>query len=443
MSPKAVAAKVIAKIRTREFLNSLQYLFSSVAASAISLVTIPFFTKYLDPEQYGIYGYVVALNSIMFPVFQLGLSQFYLTKYYITKDSSDKGVLLSTALTFSLVWTVLLNGLLYLTLRPAFELAGINLTFLPYMYIALVSNLMLPFITYGTMILRIKGRAFWFSLLTVLQVLLTVLPAMGLIYYYGMEAEARFWGMVVGNALIGLICLFILLKVEKFAFSWQVAKEGIRFGLPLVLTSLLFLAYDNMDRFFLEDSVSLADLGFYNVGAQLAMLVQMLTLALYKAYEPVSFQQAKEGQYEALVKNFNFQVISLGVWSVALVLGVDLLAGLLINERYAASLPIGRVLIVAMLLKSSYTMVTMLLTAQTRTRLILKITIGGFLLYLGLNYWLIPLYGTWGAAIARVLLFVGLCLGAVLLSGHTRAFRSFLLINLGLVLLLGLIIVFR
>ena len=127
-------------LKSKEFTNTILYFSYSFISGILSFITLPIFTTYLDAEDYGIWGYVVALNTFITPFFILGLNSYFIKEYFILSDEDSRNKLLSNIFWFTCLWTVICTGLVLIIGNLIFSLADISVPFYPFMFLILISN---------------------------------------------------------------------------------------------------------------------------------------------------------------------------------------------------------------------------------------------------------------------------------------------------------------
>ena len=92
--------------------HTLIYGIGDVAVKAIGFLLIPLYTRYLTPDDYGIWSLVHTFQMILIIVFSLGFNSAVFKVYHQTENEHEKDCVVSTALIFLILWGVPATGLL-------------------------------------------------------------------------------------------------------------------------------------------------------------------------------------------------------------------------------------------------------------------------------------------------------------------------------------------
>lgn len=417
-----------ARLRTREFRNTLLYVLSSAFGAGLGILTLPLFSKYLSVSDFGAVGYVTAVNGFLLPLFTLRLDTYYIKRYFAEPDDAARSALLSSVFTATMLWNcvavVLCSGVGWV----AFRAFHISVPFFPMMFVGLLANLgQVPF-NYATLQYRMRHQAGGFALLTIAQAVL--MTGLGLLLVRaGQGALGRLLGMLYGALLAAVAGWVTLWPHLRPRLDRALLRDGLRFALPLVPVALITLLFDSIDRLFIERQASLRDLGYYNVAMQYGAAVSILSLSLYRAYEPGYFEMAARGAFDRMNRAFGIASVMFAVSALGLMVGSGPLITLLTHGRFAPSAPLANLLLVGFFLKAVYLLANVLLTIVGRTKAMMWISLLGLVLYVLTTWAGLHWLGIAGAAYAKVpplLVLIGL---SVALSGKARAFRSMLLLN--------------
>lgn len=408
--------------------NAFIYLLASLVGAFLSFIMLRYFTKYLDARDYGIFGYVTAVNTFLIPVFTLALNSYYIKEYYLVKDEQSRKELLGTITIFILVWSGILIGLFTLVGGFVFNYFSFSFSFFPYMFLTLLTNLFIAPITLVLLKYRLLSKPWSYFVVSFVQSLLLLGIGFFFVSVYPWGVYGRILGNLIGTVILGLLCTVLLWPYLRLAFKKEKLLDGLKFCLPLIPYTLIILSFDTLDRFFLERyNTELATLGLYNVGFQYASIISMFTLAFYRAYEPEIFKLMADKNEPAISKTLI--KLNLVVFGMAffLILFSHWALNFLTNGRFVESANLASFLIVAFYFKSAYTMLNTVLTASSLNKQILLVSIFGLVILLGGSVIFVPvnsLYGTLGVKIALYLV-TFFC--SYLLLKNKKVYRNYIL----------------
>ncbi len=421
---------LLALARSEKVRNTLLYLGASAFGAALSMLTIPLFSRYLSRADFGVVGYVTSINAFLAPFFTLSVNSWYIREYYREPDQVRRDALLSTIVAYTMAWGLLLTLVLAGLGAVIFRAADIRVAFYPFMLTALVGNMGLGVFAYATLQYRIQQRAGAFAVLTVTQALLQNMLGLWLVIQLQRGPEGRLAGTAVGTLLAGAAGLVVLWPRLRWRFDPAVLRPALRFAIPLIPVALIALLFDTLDRVFLERlRFPLDEIGLYNVAMQYGGMINILALSIYRTYEPTYFKLAADGAYGRMNRSF-IGIIGLFAGTALVLIGLaGFVIDVLTHGKFGPSVHLSRVLLVGFFLKAVYQLGGVLLVTTGRTKQLLWNSLIGLVLYAAASYYFLVWLGVEGAAWAKLVPVAAMLILAVTQSGQRRHFQSMLLIT--------------
>ena len=275
------------------------YGMGDVAVQIVGFLLLPLFTSILTPDDYGVLTLLVTVEVIGKVIFRFGVDAAFMRLYYDCGDERSRRRLASTIFLFLLVTNgvvlaLALSGVPLLA-RHLFDREGYALA----LALVLVNTFISGFFFIPFHLLRIEGRSLQFSTLTfsraastvVLRVLFIAVIHLGVL------------GFVVADTVVALAFTLVLLpwfgRLIRLAFSRQVLREALRFGLPRVPHGLAQQAIGPATdgyllRLFLPSPHALEKIGAYGMGATFGLTLKLFLSAFEYAWAPFYFSTMKE-----------------------------------------------------------------------------------------------------------------------------------------------------
>lgn len=384
---------------TKEILG---YAAGSIGSAILAVIILPLLSWYFPADDIGRIVLMQTAAGLTVSVLCLGLDQAYIREYYA---AADKDTLFKTLFLPPLLFSAAIAALLLS--RPSlpseilFSLddaaAGIGLvlfelSFLPIRFLLLV--------------LRMEGRALAFSsaqLVPKLAILLLLPLTVGLLHFPANTAV-----LTTVYALANLAAAAFLLfqnrcrlkAVRRAPFSPAVLHRGLRYGIPLALSSLAYWGLASADRLFLKKYAGLEQLGVYSMGISFGGAALLFQSIFSTVWTPYIFRAIEENATPARLSATAESAAALLAAALCLTGIFSPLASLLLPENYAAV----RFTVVSCMLPPLFYTLTEIsgigLNVVRKTRPIALATLGALaanLLLLGLA---VPSGGTRGAAVA-------------------------------------------
>ena len=377
--------------------------------------------RYLGPEEFGIYSYVISLVSLFAVAGHMGLAGLVVRE--IVSKPSDRGLILGT--TFILKLTGMAIGYLAL-LVYGFYYEGVESV--EFFLIAILGS---------TLLLRsVDTIDYWFqSFVQAKYVSISNLIGLfsssiaKLLFVFGGFSLAYF---VLANVLqvviLGLVLLFFYitksdLRIREWSFSWVKVKELLGQGWLIYLGSIFAIINLKMDQVMLKWYQGAEQVGIYAVAAQISEAWYFIPTAIVASFFPkfIELREKDNEQYQIRLQQL-FDILFLLALTVAVIVtfGGGLLINIFFGEQYEASAGILVVHIWAAIFIFMRALFSRWILIEDA--LVFSLITQGFgaIVNVILNYFWIQEYGALGAAYATLLSYAASSYIALLLYKKTR-----------------------
>ena len=383
---------------------------------ASTLLLIPLYTRFLTITDYGIIGYLEVIVQVLVAMLALGFYAAQSRYYYEAEREEDmKTFLFSANLTLVLVGGPICAALTFWG-EPLFALLGAEgIPFHPFVPMVLWTAF---FQVLGQMVVtyHLAAKAYRnTALLQVAQFALVTGAVVYLVVFRKQGAVGKVAGTMWGHLLFFLI--FYPAYLRRFRFSWRPDQVAwaVAFGLPLVMHILAAVIHQSIDRVILEQYITIEELGIYTLGYQAAMVMSVIVQSVNRAWSPnfYDLMRSDHPDKKGEVRR-TWQVWLVGVGLVFLIgaLWAREILRFLTPPSYHAASRIVPLVLFGYVLNGVYFFFVAPLFYFKRTRAIPVLTVTSALLNIGLNYALIPRYGSLGAAWATAASFTWLAAAA-------------------------------
>jgi O-antigen/teichoic acid export membrane protein len=378
-----------------EFLShSKNYFSAEVLTKALAFISIPVFTRLLLPSEYGllaVFSSIVTIFTIL-----LGLNiQGAVARYYYEK-SNDFSKFISS----NLIFVILFNIVAFLFLFLIKDFLANFFAIIPYLFILgiIVSSLGIPFRMFLAY-LQASKQSKKYSLISISKGIITLIVS--IIWVYLLK-ENRYLGKVYSTLLITIIfsmyIIYNLIKISKFSFNNEHIKYSLKFGIPLIPHALSGFILTFFDRIIINQLSGASDTGLYSFAYNVGMIMNMAVMALNKSWVPLFYENLTKNSFEKinnLAYNYSKYIYLI---AIVLILFAKEIVSIIADKKYHAALPIVPVIVVGYLGVFLYTLYGNYSFYRKKTVLISIATLSAGAINIGLNYWLIPIYGYVAAA---------------------------------------------
>lgn len=406
--------------------DTMIYGLSSILSRVLNyLLLTPYLTRVFLEGEYGEISILFTYAGILAVIFTYRMETSFF-RYGSRNDDMEKAF--STGSISLLASTLIFCALVLLSLQPLS--AWLNYPDHPE-YILLVLGIIamdaltaLPFAK-----LRLEGRPLLFAGLKTAQILLNVLfiflllevlPGLARSGYswavYLFDEDLRvgyvFWANLLASACLLLFFLPKYLRMH-WVFDRPMWRQMIVYALPLVIVGLAAVVNQLISLPLLENLLpgtleeNRAQTGIFSAASKLAILMNLFTQAFNYGAEPFFFRHAassdsreiyaQTGQAFALTGSLVFLGIMLYIDILQYFIGAHLRGGL----------GVVPILLIAYYFLGLYYNFSVWYKLADRTSMGALISLGGVIITLALNFWLVPIpsIGYYGAAWASLACF--------------------------------------
>jgi len=359
--------------------------------------------RYLGPENFGLYNYVVAFVSLFLPLSTLGIGSIIIRE--LVKDSSIKNEILGTAFSLQLICGIISAGLAVATtliVSPGntyinFLVAIVSITFLTQpltvidywfqsrvesKYVVLSKNVAF-FTTTGLKIILLLNQTS-LTILTCLIVVEALIYSISLVvYYYRINQNVRAWRTK-------LVRIKYLLKE-----SW-----------PLLLTGIAVNLYLKIDQVMLGQIIGSRDVGIYAVAANLSEVWYIIPAVVSSSVYPavIKSKNLDKDIYRKRLQGFYDLMALLSYCTVVIVLiTAKPFILLTYGADYKSAVPILYIYVWTCVFAFQGIAQSTWIVSEGLQKINFYSTFSGAILNILLNLLLIPHFHGLGAAIATLI----------------------------------------
>lgn len=316
--------------------DSLIYGVGSVITRFINLITLPLFTAYLIPEEYGVLAMLALLTMVAQPVFSLGLSAAMGPIYFANDCSLHKSKTVWTVFAINVVSASVLVAVAWLFPELLGRLVRLSAEHSSLISLTLTGCALNILVTSFTQRVQFERQAKLFVVATLATALAAILISVVTVVFWGWGVEGMVIGQLAGNATTFLAFFLMGLKRTKLSISLIMIRELLRQGFPLIpgFAFLFILMHGN--KYILEQQVGLNAVGIYSVGFNLGMAISIVTGGVATAWYPF-FMTYKARQAEARVifgRIFTYYTFGVGLLTLCFFIFAKPLVMILTNGSF-------------------------------------------------------------------------------------------------------------
>ncbi len=372
---------------------------------AIGFLMIPLYTHYLSPSDYGTLELLDLTSYIAGMFLGMGITQAVVRYYYKYDDDAMKQQVLSVAI---ITLSVISLSILALLLFASDEIS--QLVFNSSGYAHLMNIMFITFVIQLSQevpkaLLRMEEKSVLFVTLSLTRTLVSLSLNIYFIVSLGMGVLGLLLSGLISASLFGIIFAVYIIRRVKFSYSFPLAKELLKFGVPLVWGTFGMFILNFADRFILQRVMSLTEVGIYALAFKFGMMPNILVMSpFFMIWGPKRFEIAKEPNAKSLFATiFTYFVFVELFVSLGIAVAIKDVISVAADPSYGEAYKFVSLLLIAYIFNGIYVYVQFGLHLENKTKYLALATLSAAAISLACNLSLIPFIGIWGAAIASTI----------------------------------------
>lgn len=371
----------------------------------VGLFVVVWVTRYLGPEQFGLFSYAQSFVTLFAVIATLGLDGVVVRE--LVKDDSRIETLIGTSFFLKLIGAVVVFIILIFAINLTSNDALTNtLIFIIASAMIFQSLNVIDFYFQSEVLSRYTVYAN-----TIALFLGSCLKIMLIVYQAPLVAFA--WAVLFDSAVLALGLVYFFLHCKQRMMSWifdkRIAKQLLKDSSPLMVAGVINSIYMKIDQVMIKELLDAVQVGFYAAAVKLSEAWFAIGVVICKSLFPAIIR-AKEVSvafyHQRLQRLFSFLVILAYGLSAIVFFFSDKIVSVLYGEAFAASASVLTVHIFSAIFVYLGVASGRWLINENKTQLSLYRNSLGVVLNIILNYFWIQQYGILGAAYASLLTYI-------------------------------------
>lgn len=390
--------------------NSFLYLIPSLSGVLLPLISMPFFTRVLKVEDYGVLALCQAYAVFMNSISNFGMNISYERNFFEVKED-EKIELLYTNLIF-VFGTYLLFGIFTFTYQEKLLIfLKIPVSYSSTLLLAYFATGMTSLKSFYLIYFKNMENAKKFVWYTLDESLIGFLFSIYFVLYLKIGIVGMVSSQLIASGIIVLSLTRSFLLKFKFSFNYTLLKESFKISLPLTPRLFFGIIANQFDKYILGLMTNLGGVGLYSIAQKIATVVFTFMTAIQNVWSPIvyklMFSKSKNEKDKVGTYLTPFYFISIFFALCVSMFSEEIIFFLAPKEYHGAS----QIVILLSILYGSYFFgkQNQLIFAK-KTYLISALTLFGIVVNIICNYIFVKYFGVigvgWGTLISG--LFAGL-----------------------------------
>jgi len=382
--------------------DSATYLGGSIIVQVLSFIGMIFLMRFLPVSEYGKYTYIIEFISIFAFFSDGGFTQ------HIIKESSQNPGSVEKIYAKAQSAQLLISGLM-LSLILCISYPTNSKQDFYYLSIFGLSVVINAYFAPMLAILIASGRK---DLIFFKDVVLSVTRLMFILLGIYLKAPFAYFIYLGFINCFVLFLLFLYTRYQenyKYISNYELNIPGslsfIRHGFLFTILMAANVIYNKIDIIMLEKMVGSTEVGYYSGATKFIYPFMFISGAFMTAIFPKLAKHSEEKDKFKIIQNLALYYLGgIGVLlSTLLFLGADMIFQLFFGDKYDDSIPVFKVLVWYLAIVFIYGTISNSLVAKNKVVFLVYLNLFMIVLNVLLNFFLIPVYGAKGAAIATII----------------------------------------
>ena len=332
----------------------------------------------MDAEDFAIVGYFASFTVFFSPLILFYMNQFYMREYFFRNESERnnlRAVMFKANLIFPFIITLFVLGGVYIYMNIIN--ADSNIPFAPYAFIAFFTIAFAGIYRIDLIDYKVMRKGKQFLNVNIFNTLFLVIFSVLFVVVIKWGALGKLIGAMIPAIIMFIWSFHRHINLLKIKFDWNLFKESLVFCLPLVIAAMLGFFSGGYDKVYLEQYVSLHELGIYSIGLTIAGYLNFFSTAMGETFGPDIFESIADNNNKRAFKYILLQVAIMTIIVLVFILLAKYAIILLTANRFVESLPYARIASIAAITNMIYYNITPFILAKKKTNIVLLTKIFG------------------------------------------------------------------
>lgn len=291
--------------------NTLLVFIGNAGSKLIGLLLLPFYTKYLSPEQYGVTDMIAVYASILLPIITACVTDGI---FIFPKDADENGrkKYFSSGLSFTIL-TFCLCSLVFYGIDIYCSVYNYHSTFTNYIWWVLAMTVSNFLQGYVQQFCRSTDKMVVFSSTGIVQTVLMAGFAFLWVPTYGIEGY--FWSLIAASLLSSVYSLVFSGSYKYLSFHLIdkiYLKELLAYGIPLIPNSIMWWLVNGINRPIMESLLGLHSIGIYSVAYKFPSMINLLFVIFSTALGISIIEEYKKPDFSSFYEKM-IRLITVGL----------------------------------------------------------------------------------------------------------------------------------
>jgi len=284
----------VERLGHRVLKNTTAYLLAGLLPYLTRMITLPLFTRFMEPSEYGILSLVQAFNAMFIVFLGLQLTSSIIVYYFDYKDR-DLKTFCSTIFWSIVIIPTIIIGLVFLV-GESFSMLVFpsgNVPFYPYLMLILITAFFSQISGFGTVILRVQQKGTSILKISVFTTIIQLILSIWLVVGERLGAYGVLLAGLIGGGIQSLVIIFTIRSHIIPVFRGIMFRTALKYSLPIIPHHIGGFLFIYSDKIILEKFVTLSAIGLYGIAVTFANLLRLVVMSANQALQPNFMEMSK------------------------------------------------------------------------------------------------------------------------------------------------------
>jgi O-antigen/teichoic acid export membrane protein len=385
------------------------YLLATLGSSSIHFITLPIFTRFLTPSDYGIIALFALFGQFSSGVLSLGLQSASYRYYFEYKnDNIQDFKILNTSIIIYLFIIFFIGGLtIYFAKNWISATLFSNEINSNLIFISFISGCFEYFITYFTALLTAQLRSSLYSIIIFMRSILRVVIAFYLIFAFSLTYMSLIYAIIITQGILVVVLFIVNKNILTIKFSISLFKKSLKFSYPNVLRLIIGLINSSFDKIMLVKITGVvAPVGYYSIAQKSAYTFKLFKDSIDRSWIPFFMEKAHENKSDSkdkiIERFFEISFIYM-LGAFALITFSEELVKLLTTKDFYPAMYMIPLFVIYYSVGIVSSLTIQQIQFSEKTQYILPASILGIITNIILNIIFIPRFGVYGALFSLII----------------------------------------
>lgn len=336
--------------------HTLIYGSAGVLGKTIGFLMLPIYAHHLQTEGYGIIGMIDVLLSVLTVMIGYGASAAMTRLFYETNEPITRKRIVSTSLILMFLLVAIITTPVILFSNEASTIIFGRNDWGNYIIFGTISFIAEMTAKNSENYLQIKQKSFLLSCILTLKLIIGLILNIYLIVYLQLGVTGYLYSTCITGTIHCIVTHFLAFRDVGILFETRIAKELLKFSIPLIPGYLALFIRNNSDRIIIRMFQGISYVGIFEMLFKFStLLIYFVSVPFFKIWNVKRLEISDEASGPATLSTvFTYHLLILLFFSLLLSLEIPIILKLLTPKDFWLSGYIVLFAVLARVLTSVY-----------------------------------------------------------------------------------------